>query len=293
MSKVAIIGCGVAGMTSALYLNRAGIEAVIFEKAMPGGQIVDNSNIMNFPSYKEISGSDLALKMMEQVKDLGVLIKYEEVLCINISFKKKIIKTNKGEYVFDFVIVATGRIPKTLGVLGEDKFKNKGISYCAVCDGALYKNKEVVVVGSSDGAFEGAIYLSKIASKVTLLYRNSFKAKKYLQDIALKINNIDFIKGEVDSFFKEDNIIINLKDNNRLEASGVFIYVGQKPNATFLTDLNVLDDKGYVITNSNLMTSLDGIYAVGDALNKKDYQIIIAMGEAAKVALEIGRRSYE
>ncbi len=287
--KVVIVGCGVAGMTAALYLNRAGIDCIILEKSMPGGQIVDNGNIMNFPSYESISGSDLAIKMLKQITDLGVLVKYEEVTEIKVDKEKKVI-TKNGEYNCDYVIIATGRKPKLLGVKGENELRTKGISYCAVCDGALYKNKDVVVVGASDAAFEGAIYLSKLASTVTVLYRNEFRAKAYLQDMIKTIDNISFVKGEVEEFLKNERIVIKTKDNNKIITDGVFIYIGQIPNASFVSSLGILDDKGYIRTDNNLMTSIDGIYAVGDALNKYDYQIVIAMGEAARVALEISRR---
>ncbi len=287
--KVVIIGCGVAGMTAALYLNRAGIDCVILEKSMPGGQIVDNGNIMNFPSYESISGSDLALKMLKQITDLGVPVKYEEVIDIKVDKGKKVI-TSKGDYICDYVIIATGRKPKLLGVKGEDELRTKGISYCAVCDGSLYKDKNVVVVGASDAAFEGAIYLSKLASSVTVLYRNEFRAKAYLQEIIKKIDNISFVRGEVASFSKDDKITIKTKDDKNIITDGVFIYIGQVPNANFASELNILDDKGYIKTDNNLMTSIDGIYAIGDSLNKNDYQIVIAMGEAARVALEISRK---
>lgn len=287
--KVVIIGCGVAGMTAALYLNRAGIDCVILEKSMPGGQIVDNGNIMNFPSYESISGSDLALKMLKQITDLGVPVKHEEVIDIKVDKEKKVI-TSKGEYICDYVIIATGRKPKLLGVKGEDELRTKGISYCAVCDGSLYKDKNVVVVGASDAAFEGAIYLSKLASSVTVLYRNEFRAKAYLQEIIKKIDNISFVRGEVASFSKDDKITIKTKDDKNIITDGVFIYIGQVPNANFASELNILDDKGYIKIDNNLMTSIDGIYAIGDSLNKNDYQIVIAMGEAARVALEISRK---
>ena len=287
--KVVIIGCGVAGMTVALYLNRAGIDCIVLEKSMPGGQIVDNGNIMNFPSYESIRGSVLVLKMLKQITDLGVLVKYEEVTDIKIDKGKKVI-TNKSIYLCDYVIIATGRRPKLLGVKGEDYLRTKGISYCAVCDGALYKNKDVVVVGASDAAFEGAIYLSELASTVTVLYRNEFRAKAYLQDMIKKIDNISFVRGEVGSFSKDERITIKTKNSSDIITDGVFIYIGQIPNADFLESLGILDNIGYIKTDDNLMTSIDGIYAVGDALNKYDYQIVIAMGEAAKVALEISRR---
>ncbi len=287
--KVVIIGCGVAGMTAALYLNRAGIDCIILEKSMPGGQIVDNGNILNFPSYESISGSDLALKMLKQITDLGVPVKYEEVKEIKVDKAKKVV-TNKDEYICDFIILATGRKPKMLGIKGEEELRTKGISYCAVCDGTLYKNKDVVVIGASDAAFEGAIYLSKLANNVTVLYRNNFRAKAYLQDMIKKMDNISFVKDEALEFIKNDRITIKTKEDNDIITDGVFIYIGQIPNASFVADLGILDDKGYVKTDDNLMTSIDGIYAVGDALNKFDYQIVIAMGEAARVALEISRR---
>lgn len=287
--KVIIIGCGVAGMTAAIYLKRAGVSCVILEKSMPGGQIVDNGNILNYPGFSSISGSDLALNILSQVNSLDIPVKYEEVLEIKVDNNKKKVITSKSEYVSDYIIIATGRNPKMLGVRGEKEFRARGISYCAVCDGSLYKDKEVVVIGASDSAFEGAIYLSKLASKVTILYRNSFRAKSYLQDMVKIIDNINFVKGEVDSFEKDDKMVVKTKDND-LVCDGVFIYVGQVPNASFVSNLGILDDKGYILVDSNLMTSIDGIYAVGDSLNKLDYQIVIAMGEAAKCALEIVRR---
>lgn len=287
--KVIIIGCGVAGMTAAIYLKRAGVSCVILEKSMPGGQIVDNGNILNYPGFSSISGSDLALNILSQVNSLDIPVKYEEVLEIKVDNNKKKVITSKSEYVSDYIIIATGRNPKMLGVRGEKEFRARGISYCAVCDGSLYKDKEVVVIGASDSAFEGAIYLSKLASKVTILYRNSFRAKSYLQDMVKIIDNINFVKGEVDSFEKNDKMVVKTKDND-LVCDGVFIYVGQVPNASFVSNLGILDDKGYILVDSNLMTSIDGIYAVGDSLNKLDYQIVIAMGEAAKCALEIVRR---
>lgn len=287
--KVIIIGCGVAGMTAAIYLKRAGVSCVILEKSMPGGQIVDNGNILNYPGFSSISGSDLALNILSQVNSLDIPVKYEEVLEIKVDNNKKKVITSKSEYISDYIIIATGRNPKMLGVRGEKEFRARGISYCAVCDGSLYKDKEVVVIGASDSAFEGAIYLSKLASKVTILYRNGFRAKSYLQDIVKTIDNINFVKGEVDSFEKDDKMIVKTKDNV-LVCDGVFIYVGQVPNASFVSNLDILDDKGYISVDSNLMTSIDGIYAVGDSLNKLDYQIVIAMGEAAKCSLEIVRR---
>ena len=288
--KVVIVGCGVAGMTAAIYLKRAGVSCIILEKSMPGGQIVDNGNILNYPGFSSISGSELALKILEQVKSLDIPVVYQEVMEIKVDGSNKKVITLKNEYICEYVILATGRNPRTLGVRGEKELRGKGVSYCAVCDGTLYKNKQVLVVGAGDSAFEGAIYLSKIASKVIVLYRNSFRAKKYLQDVVKGSSNIDCIKGEVLSFSLNDEKIEVTTNNNTFKTDGVFVYVGQLPNASFVSNLNILDDNGYIKVSNNFETPLGGIYAIGDALNKCDYQIVIAMGEAAKCALDIARR---
>ena len=285
-----IIGAGVAGMTAAIYLKRAGLDFILLEKGVPGGQINKSSNIENYPGFKKVDGPTLAFNIYEQIENLGVVYKYGDVKEIKDSDNHKVVCTEQEEYITKTIIIATGRKPRELGLDNEKKLLGSGISYCAYCDGMLYKNKDVVVVGASDAAFEGAIYLSKLASSVTVLYRNSFRAKAYLQEMIKKIDNISFVRGEVESFSKDDKIIIKTKEGNDIITDGVFIYIGQIPNANFLESLGVLDDRGYVKTDNNLMTSIDGVYAVGDALNKFDYQIVIAMGEAARVALEISRR---
>lgn len=287
---VVIVGCGVAGMTAAIYLKRAGLNPIIIEKSMPGGQIVDNGNILNYPGFTSISGSDLAMNILEQLRKLDVPIKYEEVLEIKDGKEKKVI-TSKYEYFCHFVIIATGRNPRALDVDGEKELRTRGISYCAVCDGSLYKDKDVVVIGAGDSAFEGASYLSKFVKSVTILYRNSFKAKDYLVKNVKRLSNVKFVKGKALEFSKDDDKIMVKTDDSSIATDGVFIYIGQVPNASFVSNLNILDDDGYVIVDDTLMSNVDGVYAVGDAIKKNDYQIVIAMGEAARVALEIVRRS--
>ena len=287
--RIGIIGCGVAGMTAAIYLKRAGFSVFILEKSMPGGQIVDNGHILNYPGYEEIEGSDLALKILKQVTDLGVDVKYEEVVKIEINNTVKKIITNKNEYEVTDIIIATGRKPRKLGVKGEDTYNTKGISYCAVCDGSLYKNKEVLIVGASDSALEALKYLQGLAKKVTLLYRNKIRAKEYLQD-ELKKSNVVLKKDQVVSFSKEeDKIIVTTTLGEVLKVDGVFIYVGQVPNASFAAPLNILDEEGYVKVNSSYQSFIPHIYAIGDAIKKDFYQIVIAMGEAACCALNIVR----
>ncbi|HIS38670.1 MAG TPA: NAD(P)/FAD-dependent oxidoreductase [Candidatus Onthousia faecavium] len=286
-NRIAIIGCGVAGMTAAIYLKRAGLDVFILEKSMPGGQIVDNGHILNYPGFEEIDGSDLALKILKQVQDLDINVIYEEVTKIDdVGSYKKVI-TNKNEYKVGKIIIATGRKPRKLGVKGEDKYNTKGISYCAVCDGSLYKNKKLLIVGGSDGAFEAAKYLNKLTDNITILYRREIKAKKYLQDEVK--NKVTIKKGEVLEFSKEDEKLMVRTSDDTLTVDGVFIYIGQIPNASFVKDLGILDDFGYVKVDSHFESDIKGIYAIGDAIKKDFYQIVIAMGEAAECALQIVR----
>ena len=286
-NKIAIIGCGVAGMTAAIYLKRAGLDVFILEKLMPGGQIVDNGHILNYPGFEEIDGSDLALKILKQVQDLDIDVIYEEVKKIEDDGSYKNVITNKNEYKVGKIIIATGRKPRKLGVKGEDKYNTKGISYCAVCDGSLYKNKKLLIVGGSDGAFEAAKYLNKLTDNITILYRREIKAKKYLQDEVK--NKVTIKKGEVLEFSKEDEKLMVRTSDDTLTVDGVFIYIGQIPNASFVKDLGILDDFGYVKVDSHFESDIKGIYAIGDAIKKDFYQIVIAMGEAAECALQIVR----
>lgn len=280
---VGIIGSGVAGMTAAIYLKRAGLKVVIFEKNMPGGQLINNSEIENYPGFDRISGSDLALKILKQVKDLDILVKYEEVVEVS---KDKVITTLKGKYACDYIIVATGRSPRKLDVLPHDN--NNGISYCAVCDGSLYKNKRVLVVGGGDSAFEGALYLSRIAKKVTILYRSEVRSKNDLQKRVKDTSNIKLEKGNIKEIKRlSDNTFEVYTDSSLLVVDGIFVYIGMIPQNDFLKPLDILDDMGYVVVNNNYETQVDSIYAVGDSLKKDFYQIVMAESEGAYVALKI------
>ena len=280
---VGIIGSGVAGMTAAIYLKRAGLKVVIFEKNMPGGQLINNSEIENYPGFDRISGSDLALKILKQVKNLDILVKYEEVVEVS---KDKVITTLKGKYACDYIIVATGRSPRKLDVLPHDN--NNGISYCAVCDGSLYKNKRVLVVGGGDSAFEGALYLSRIAKEVTILYRSEVRSKNDLQKRVKDISNIKLEKGNIKEIKRiSDNTFEVYTDSSLLAVDGIFVYIGMIPQNDFLKPLDILDDMGYVVVDNNYETQVDFIYAVGDSLKKDFYQIVMAESEGAYVALKI------
>lgn len=290
---VAIVGCGPAGMCAAIYLARCGISCCILEGSVPGGQMIDNGMIENYPGFKSISGSELALLIMGQLKELSVPILYQKVLDIVLLDNKKIVSTAKEKIEVDYVIIATGRKPKKLGVTNEDILSGKGVSYCAICDGTLYKDKDVLVIGGSDSAFEAVSYLSRFVSRVTLVHRrDEFRAKKMLIDKVKALENVSFVVGEVEEFVSEKDLLsgVLLKDGKSIPANGAFVYIGQLPNTDIFKKLGILDDFSYIRVDENYQTSIDGIYAVGDCILKEEFQIVIAMGEAAKVALAIARR---
>ncbi len=290
---IGIIGCGVAGMTAAIYLKRAGFSCIIFEGSVPGGQIISNGNIENYPGFSSIKGTDLALSILNQVLALKIDIIYSKVKDILLQDGKKQIVSEKETVLVDKIILATGRIPRMLGVPGEEKFRAKGISYCAVCDGALYKDKNVIVIGGGDSAIEATIYLSNLVKQVTLIHRkDTYRAKKYLLDRMKELENIHYLKGEVKEFRGKDKLEkVILKDGEELSIDGAFIMIGQVPNTKFYESLSLELDDNYFAVDENYETSIKGIYAIGDCIKKESYQIVIAMGEAAKCAIHISKES--
>lgn len=286
---VLIAGCGVAGMTAAIYLKRSGISCAIFESSMPGGQIVSNDKIENYPGFFSVSGSDLAISILNQVKELEIPVIFEKVEKVIDNQEIKEVVTDKNTYTSSKIIIATGRKSKKLNVLFEDKYFNHGLSFCAVCDGNLYKDKDVVVIGGGDSAFESANYLSHLAKSVTVLHRREeFRAKDSLVDKVKNLDNVSFVLGEAISFLGEDNLTgVKLKDERVIDCDAVFVCIGQIPNTEFLNDLNILSKDGYIEVDDNFETKIKGIYAVGDCVFKPHYQIVIAMSEAARCALNV------
>ena len=288
-TTVGIIGSGVAGMTAAIYLARAGIDCILLEQAAPGGQIINNNDIENYHGFTKISGSDLTLAILKQLKELNVKIQYDKVEKIKIGKTKKRILCSKEEIEVDKIIIATGRHPKRLEVKGEEKLRNKGLSYCAICDGSLYKGKNVLVVGGGNSAMESALYLSHIAKQVILLHRrNTYRADSFLIKKVKGQKNIIFQTGEVEELEGETKLDkVRLKDQTNLQVDGLFPCIGQIPTTDFLKKLNILTEDGYIEVNSNFETKQKGIYAIGDCIKKEHYQIVIAMGEAAACALNL------
>lgn len=286
--KVVIIGSGVAGMTVAIYLKRAGIDTLVIECDAPGGQLNRSSSIENYPGFKFIDGPTLAMNIYEQVMNLKVDYLFDKVVEIKENGNKKIVKTSKEEIECEYVVMATGRTSRTLNLDNERKYIGNGISFCALCDGNLYKNKEVVIVGGGNSAIEEAIYLASLCKKVTVIHRkDKLTAEEALINTLKTYDNVEIIYNvNIKKYNEEDNKIVSITlDNNMIiPTSGVFIAIGYVPINNLI---DVKKDNGYIVVNNKYETSIKNIYACGDAIKKSAYQIATAVGEATNVAYNI------
>ena len=281
--KVVILGAGISGMTAAIYLKRGGINPLIIESSVPGGVLNNIPSIENYPGYENISGPDLAMNIYKQVKDLDIKILLKKI--DNIDLNKKIINNN---IEYDYLVIATGRKHRLLGIERENELLGKGISTCALCDGFFYKDKEVIVVGGGSSALTEALYLSNIAKEVTIVHRgNTFTGEKYLID---KVNSTKNIKitfnSNVTSYNINEDKLVSVTINNKdiIKADGVFLSIGSTPNSELF---NVDKDNSYVLVDSNYMTNIEDVYAVGDVIKKKYYQLSTAASDAVVVASTI------
>ena len=287
---VIVIGAGIAGMTASIYLKRENLNVLIIEKEMPGGQMVKTPIIENYPGFNKIEGSSLALNIYNQVTALGIEVNFEEVLEIEDKKEIKIIKTRKKEYKAKKVIIATGRTPKTLGLLNEQKLIGKGISNCATCDGAFYKNKEIGVVGGGNSSITESLFLSNIVKDLTLVHRNeNFRSEKTLLEKLKSKKNVTIKTGVEIKDLKEENekLIIFLTNNETLKVDGLFVFIGYEPKLEFINKLDININNGYLVVSEEMQTSIDGIYAVGDIIDKEVYQLTTASAEAAIAAHSI------
>lgn len=288
--KVVIIGSGVAGMTAAIYLKRAGIDCLIIECDTPGGQLNKASSIENYPGFKFIDGPTLAMYIYEQVMNLKVDYLFDKVVEIKENGDKKVVKTSKEEIECEYVIMATGRSSRTLNLDNERKYIGRGISFCALCDGNLYKNKDVVVVGGGNSAIEDALYLSSICNKVTIIHRrDKFTAENALIEKLKECNNIDIIyNANIKEYNTQSDKIksITLDNGKIVSTSAIFMAIGYVPINNLI---DVKKDNGYIVVDNNYETSIKNIYACGDAIKKNTYQIATAVGEATNTASNIIR----
>ncbi len=292
MYDTLIIGSGPAGMTAALYAARSNLKVGLIEQGAPGGQMNNTSEIENYPGYDHISGPELSMKMYEplekfQVENIyGIVQKVED----DGEGKVKRVITEDATYEAKTVVVATGAKNSLLGVSGEEEFTSRGVSYCAVCDGAFFRDQDLLVVGGGDSAVEEAIYLTQFAKSVTIIHRrDQLRAQKVIQDRAFANEKIKFIWDSVVTEIKGDDVkvsgvtIKNVKTGEVTEKSfgGIFIYVGMNPVSSMVADLGITDEAGWIITDTDMKTSRPGIFTIGDVRQKDLRQIATAVGEGA------------
>lgn len=293
---VIIIGAGPAGLTAAVYIRRADINVLILESNAPGGKIVKTAEIENWPGSINISGPDLAYNMYEQAMNLKAVYQYGDVVYIIDHQDYKEIKCSDGNiYYTKTILIATGTQERKMNVPGEDKYLSKGVSYCAVCDGALFKDKVVTVVGGGNSALEEAIYLTKFASKVNIVIRRDvFRADKIIQDKIQTHPKIDVITKVIPHEVVGDNVVTGLvvknvdtKELTTIPTDGVFPFIGLDPVSAFAKNLGITDDKGYIIVNDKMETKIPGIYSAGDVNETVLRQIVTATSDGAIAAQQI------
>ena len=289
MYDTIIIGAGPAGMTAALYAARSNLKVALIEGGLPGGQMNNTSDIENYPGYANISGPELAEKMFEPLENLGVEHLYGFVKNIEDHGDVKKVITDDEEFETRTVIVSTGSKHRLLGVPGEEELNSRGVSYCAVCDGAFFRDQDLLVVGGGDSAVEEAIFLTQFAKSVTIVHRrDELRAQKVLQDRAFANDKINFIWDSVVREIKGENrvesvVIENVKSGQVTEQAfgGVFIYVGLDPVSDFVQELHIQDHAGWIVTDDHMKTSVAGVFAVGDVRQKDLRQVTTAVGDGA------------
>ncbi|MGM0603231.1 MAG: thioredoxin-disulfide reductase [Bacillota bacterium] len=296
--KLIIIGGGPAGLSAAIYAARGGLDPLVINGPEPGGQITTTSELENYPGFPGgIGGFDLMQKVTEQAESFDARLVYEIVESVDFSGDSYIIKTDMEEYEADSVIIATGAEPRKLGLEKEDKFRGNGISYCATCDAAFFKDQDVAIVGGGDTSLWEATFLTKFASRVYVIHRrDEFRGTKILGD---RVKNNEKIEILWDTEIKEllgENKLQGIKifnnengDERDLGVSGLFIAVGHTPRTELFKDEIELDEKGYIVTDREQKTNIEGVYAAGDVQDPEYRQVITASASGAKAAIQAGK----
>lgn len=296
MRDVIIIGAGPAGLSAAIYATRAKLDAVVLDRNfVSGGQINDTYEIDNYPGIPGISGMELAEKMSKHAAELGAVIEYGDVQSLDLTGRVKKIVTDEKTYEARAVIIASGARHSTLGAPGEESLTGTGVSYCATCDGAFYRNKETAVVGGGNVAVEDAIFLARGCSKVYVIHRrDELRAARVLQENLLSLPNVEMVwnsvvksingEGKVDSV-----TVTNVRDQSErtIPVSGVFIAVGIVPQSEYLRNDVALDEKGYIIADETGRTSVPGVFAAGDVRTKQLRQVVTAVADGANAVTSV------
>lgn len=292
MYDLIIIGGGPAGLTAGLYAGRMRLKTLILEKMALGGQILLTPGLENFPGFPgAVAPAELIASMHKQIEELDIEVKTDEVTKIEGSGEFKI-SGQEGEYAARSVIIATGAQPRRLGVSGEERLTGRGVSYCATCDGPLFRDKEIAVIGAGDRAMEEAIFLTGYARKVSIIHRRqALRASQILQERAQKNPKIELILDSVvEEILGKDRVegikIKNLKSGatSSLSCQGVFVFIGIGPNTAFIRDQLQTDESGFILADADLKTSQEGIFACGDCRKKSLYQVITACADGAQAA---------
>ncbi len=290
---IAIIGAGPAGLSAAVYAARGGLSTIVFEKGLIGGQIVLTTEVENYPGFENsISGFEIADKMKTQAEKFNAEILQEDVTAIGIEGLCKIIETDKAKYRVKSVIFAAGAHPRKLAVPGEEKLTGRGVSYCATCDGALYRGKTVAVIGGGDSAVEEGMFLTRFAEKVYIIHRrDKLRAVHAVQKRAFKNPKIEFIWDTVVQEIQGEDFVQQIELYNRkteqistLPVDGVFVYVGIIPNNQLVESRVELDEQGFILTDEEMHTNIPGVYAAGDIVHKVLRQVVTASSEGAIAA---------
>jgi thioredoxin reductase (NADPH) len=296
---VIIVGAGPAGMAAALYTGRARLKTLLLDRAgMGGGQLMNTELIEDYPAIKSITGGDMARAFEEQIREFGVEVSWGEVTGFEARGNRRIVKTDDGtEYVGKAVIVSTGGVPRRLGVPGESEFAGRGVSYCAICDGAFFKNQVLAVVGGGDSAVEEATFLTRYGEKVYIIHRrDEWRAQKLLQERALNNPKIVPVWNSVIDEIGGQNKVEWLRVRNvetgeetRVEVGGVFVYVGFMPNSQVFGAEFPKDGQGFILTDDKMETPMPGLYVAGDVRSQYVRQISNAVGDATTAAVAATR----
>ena len=291
---IVIIGGGPAGLAAGLYASRGNVQTIILEKLIPGGQLNNTQDVENYPGMDHMTGPEISQAMEAQTKRFGCeIINNCNITSVELLGKEKIIKTDKGTFTGKVVIIATGSEHRKLDVPGEKEYSGKGVSYCAVCDGAFFKEKELVVVGGGDSAVEEGTFLTKFAKKVTIVHRrDKFRAEKIIQDRAFKNpkisviwnNGIKEVKGDGNGVTALKLIDVITNEEKDFTCDGVFIYVGLVPNTELFKGQIVMDEAGRIKTNERMETNIKGIYAAGDVRETPLKQAVTAASDGSLAA---------
>ena len=302
---IIIIGAGIAGLTAAIYARRAGKSVLVLEASTYGGQIINTLDVQNWPGVESISGADLMQKIYHQANKLGMDIEYEEVLSIapgagiisgngeeSAARPVWLVKTDESEYSCGAIIIATGSNEREMGVPGESSYIGRGVSFCATCDGAFYKDKNVAIVGGGNTAFYDALYLADLCKKIYLVHRRGqFRADTILVDKLRARKNVEFITPFVPTKVEGDKKVTHLKvapseggAESTLSVDGIFVAIGRSPRTATFSDIVALDANGYIEAGEDCITSAPGIFAAGDVRTKSIRQLVTAASDGATAA---------